>query len=197
MDFIETQFPPYIQYGASGGPKFQTDIINVPSSHERRDQDWTQSRGPWTVGMVRTRAQLDIVSAFFRVMRGQAYGFRFKDWSDYSATLENIGTGDGSDTTFQLRKAYTSGTQTYYRNIFKPVSGTIKIYLEGVEQVSGWSIDTTTGIVTFSTAPGVGVAITASYQFDIKARFGTDFLDITIQSNNIFNINGLSIVELQ
>jgi hypothetical protein len=33
------------------------------------------------------------------------------------------------------------------------VAGTVKVYLDGVEKTSGWSVDTTTGLVTFSTAP--------------------------------------------
>ena len=49
------------------------------------------------------------------------------------------------------------------RTITKPVAGTVKVYLDGVEQLSGWSVDTTTGLVTFGTArPGVEVTATSS-----------------------------------
>jgi hypothetical protein len=37
--------------------------------------------------------------------------------------------------------------------ITKPVAGTAKVYLEGAEQLSGSSVDTTTGLVTFSIRP--------------------------------------------
>jgi hypothetical protein len=35
----------------------------------------------------------------------------------------------------------------------------VKAYLDSVEQLSGWSVDTTTGLVTFGTAPAVGVEV--------------------------------------
>ena len=47
------------------------------------------------------------------------------------------------------------------RSIAKPVTGSVRVALAGVEQMSGWSVDTTTGLVTFAQAPGAGVAITA------------------------------------
>jgi len=196
--FIETQFPTSIKYGASGGPEYLTDIIEVKSGHESRSQMWSYSRGPWSVDFLRTDAEVATLIAFFRAMRGRGYGFRFKDWSDYSATDQNLGTGDGFATDFQLRKAYTTtGATTFYRDIFKPVSGTVTIYIDDVEQESGWSVDTTNGVVTFDSAPAVGETVTADFEFDIKARFDTDYLSIVYEAPGIWLINGLNIVELK
>ncbi|MFD1510440.1 DUF2460 domain-containing protein [Lacimonas salitolerans] len=55
----------------------------------------------------------------------------------------------GSGPTFALLKHYTSGAQSWTRAIAKPVTGTVRIALGGVEQPSGWSVDTATGVVTF------------------------------------------------
>jgi uncharacterized protein (TIGR02217 family) len=68
-----------------------------------------------------------------------------------------LGTGDGAQTQFQLVKHYPSGSVIEVRTISKPVAGTVKVYLDGMEQLSGWSVDTTTGLVTSGTAPGLGV----------------------------------------
>jgi hypothetical protein len=38
-----------------------------------------------------------------------------------------------------------SGSVIEVRTIIKPVSGTVKVHLDGVEQLSGWSVDTITG----------------------------------------------------
>jgi uncharacterized protein (TIGR02217 family) len=54
------------------------------------------------------------------------------------------------------------------------VAGTVRIALDGVELASGWSVDATTGIVTFAAAPGAGVAITAGFEFDVPVRFDSD-----------------------
>jgi hypothetical protein len=54
-------------------------------------------------------------------------------------------------------KHYPSGSVIEVRTITKPVAGTVKVYLDSVEQLSGWPVDTTTGLVTFGTAPSLGL----------------------------------------
>ncbi len=63
--------------------------------------------------------------------------------------------------------------------IKKPVVGTVKPYLAGVLQSSGWSVDTTTGVLTFLASPAVGVAVTADFEFDVPVRFDTVMLPFT------------------
>jgi uncharacterized protein (TIGR02217 family) len=131
----------------------------------------TQARGRWDVASgLKKQAQIDELIAFFRARRGKAYGFRFKDWSDYKPTGQLLGTGDDVLTQLQLVKHYPSGSLIEARTITKPVAGTVKVYLDGIEQVSGWSVDTTTGLVTFGTAPAPGVEITADFEFDMTYR---------------------------
>ena len=60
------------------------------------------------------------------------------------------------------------------RTITKPVAGTVRVYKDDAEQLSGWSVDVTTGVVTFSTAPAASVAITADFELDVSVRFDTD-----------------------
>jgi uncharacterized protein (TIGR02217 family) len=51
----------------------------------------------------------------------------FKDWTDYKATGQLLGTGDGAQTQFQLVKRYPSGSVIEIRTIAKPVAGTVRI----------------------------------------------------------------------
>jgi uncharacterized protein (TIGR02217 family) len=199
MSFDEVQFPTDISYGASGGATFCTEITETYGGFEQRNQCWPHGRGKWNVAHgVKTRAQLDALIAFFRARRGKARGFRFKDWSDYSVTAGSIGTGNGSTTTFQLKKIYTSGGQTVERVITKPVSGTINIYKNGVLQSSGVTVSTTTGVVTFTTAPANGVAITADFQFDVPVRFDTDEQQISVDfPNGVGSWTSVPIVEIR
>ena len=83
------------------------------------------------------------------------------------------------------------------RTITKPVAGTVKMYLDGAEQLSGWSVDTTAGVVTFSTAPGPGVEITADFEFDVPVRFDTDHMAVTIETYQLHNWQQIPIVELR
>jgi uncharacterized protein (TIGR02217 family) len=198
MAFHDIRFPDEISYGASGGPEFQTSIVTVKSGQESRNQNWSQSRIKWDISTaVRDRADLNQLIAFFRAREGRAHGFRFKDWTDFTGTQQSIGTGTGAQTTFQLTKTYNDGLITKIRTITKPVTGTVRIYLNGVEQFSGFTVGVTTGIVTFTVAPGVGVAVTATYEFDIPARFDTDQLKVNIQGYEAFIGDAINIVEIR
>lgn len=198
MAFNETQFPNDIAYGAVGGARYSTDVVETFSGWEQRNINWSESRGQWNVSHgVKTESQLATLIAFFRACRGKAIGFRFKDWSDYSAANQIIGTGDGVLTAFQLVKSYTAGSITVDRKITKPVSGTIQVYKNGVLQVSGVSTDLTTGIVTFTVAPANGVVVTANFQFDVPARFDTDELGISLDTFQLGSWNSIPIVEIR
>jgi uncharacterized protein (TIGR02217 family) len=127
----------------------------------------------------------------------QAYGFRFKDWTDFKATGQVIGVGDDTETEFQIVKHYPSGTVTEVRTITKPVAGTVRIYLDGVEQLAGWSVDTTVGIVTFGTPPAQDVEITADFEFDVPVRFDIDHMAVTIETYQLHRWQQIPIVELR
>lgn len=99
---------------------------------------------------IKKRAQMDVLVAFFRARKGRAYGFRFKDWTDYKAANQSIGSGDGTTTTFPLTKTYSSGGVTETRRITKPVAGTVSILVGGIPQAGRWAVDTATGMVSFS-----------------------------------------------
>lgn len=198
MAFIETRFPEDIAYGSLGGPEYATDIIEMQSGFEQRNINWSAARGRYNVAHgIKTQSQLDELIAFFRARKGRAHSFRFKDWTDYSAVAQSIGTGDDSSTDFQLTKSYSSGSIVETRIIAKPVAGTVKIYVDAVEQVSGVSVDTTTGIVTFSTAPANGEAITADFEFDVPARFDTDRLAASLDTYASGSWEDIPLVEVR
>ena len=59
--------------------------------------------------------------------------------------------------------------------------------------MSGWTVDTTTGVVTFTAAPAGGVIVRAGFEFDVPVRFDTDKLVDTCGTGgdgmNIFNVS--------
>ena len=207
MAFHEVRFPDNISRGARGGPERRTQIVALSSGDEERNASWANSRRRYDVAYgIRRADDLAAVVAFFEARNGRLHGFRFKDWSDYrsglptaaiAATDQLIGTGTGSQTAFQLTKRYASGTQSWTRTIAKPVAGTVVMALGGVSQGSGWSVDPATGIVTFLTAPGSGVAITAGFEFDVPVRFDSDTLDVTLDVERLGSITSIPLVEIR
>lgn len=212
MAFHEVRFPSNISYGSRGGPGLKTNIIETDSGAEQRISRWASARHMFNARYgIKTYEDLSEVKRFYLARRGATHGFRYKDWTDYkstanslktdvtSATDQLIGLGDGTTTQFQLLKKYTSGSQTYVRTIEKPVAGSVKVAIDGVVQNSGWSINTTTGMITFSVAPSLNAEVTAGYEFDVPVRFGKevdDLLSISVDDFSSGSIGDIPIVEI-
>jgi uncharacterized protein (TIGR02217 family) len=207
MAFHDVRFPDNISRGARGGPKRRTQIVELASGDEERNASWANSRRRYDVAYgIRRADDLAAVVAFFEARNGRLHGFRFKDWGDHKSCLPSgtsvptdqlIGTGDGTTTAFQLVKRYASGSQTWTRTITKPVADTVRVALDGAEQPSGWSVDTTTGVFTFDNAPTEGVAITAGFAFDVPVRFDTDVLDVTLDLERLGSITSIPLLEIR
>jgi len=198
MAFHEVRFPDNISRGARGGPERRTQIVELASGDEERNASWANSRRRYDVAYgIRRADDLAAVVAFFEARNGRLHGFRFKDWTDYQALAQLIGQGDGVTKTFQLVKTYASGGEVETRVITKPVSGTVKIYRDGVEAVSGWSVNTATGLVTFNVAPSSGVQVTADFEFDVPARFDSDQMDLTIETYQLGSWGQIPVLEIR
>ena len=207
MAFHEVRFPDNISRGARGGPERRTQIVELASGDEERNASWANSRRRYDVAYgIRRADDLAAVVAFFEARNGRLHGFRYKDWADYKSCLPSqsvaptdqpIGTGNGAVTSFALLKRYTSGAQGWTRAIAKPVAGTVRVALNGIEQMTGWSVDLATGSVTFAAAPGAGVTITAGFEFDVPVRFDSDTLDVTLDFECLGSITSIPLLEIR
>jgi uncharacterized protein (TIGR02217 family) len=206
MTFHETRFPTAIAFHSTGGPERKTEIVALGSGFEERNGVWASSRRRYDVGSgVKTLDDLHAVVAFFEARMGRLYAFRFKDFADYKSCAPGAGvapanqaiaTGDGTTKSFQLVKTYTSGPSSWTRSIRKPVANTVRVALGGVEQTSGWSVDWATGLVTFTSAPANGAAVTAGFEFDVPVRFDTDSLVVNLANFQAGEIPSIPLVEV-
>lgn len=209
MAFHEVRFPASLGFGSSGGPQRRTDIVTLANGFEERNTPWSQSLHRYDAGLgLRSMDDVMALIAFFEARAGQLYGFRWKDWADYtsgppSATPgpvdQQIGVGDGATTAFQLSKTYVSGAQSYTRVIAKPVTGSVLAAVAGVplRETIGYEVDTATGIVTFAVAPDVGVPVTAGFEFDVPVRFDTDRIDISVSTFQAGHVPSVPVVEIR
>ena len=207
--FHEIRFPVNLSFGSVGGPERLTEIVTLANGFEERNSPWADSRRRYDAGLgMRSLEDVDALIAFFEARRGQLYGFRWKDWSDYrsSGSLEEtgfedqvIGTGDGATTAFQLVKTYQSGDETYERVIRKPVLGTVTVGLQGNQQIEGvdFSVDPSTGFLSFTDAPDPGATVTAGFEFDVPVRFDTDSILTSVASFKAGDIPSVPIVEVR
>ena len=182
-DFHEVQFPTDIAFESAGGPEFSTEVTEMAGGTEARNQNWSRPRERWDVAYgINTVQKLQALLEFFYVRRGRAIGFRFENPDDKLGTAEPLGTADGNETQFQLVKRYSDVGGNFDRKISKPVAGTTTVYLDGALQSSGWTINTTTGLITFTAPPAAGKVVTASFSFDIPVRFDTDYCPVRLST---------------
>ena len=237
MAFHEVRFPDNISRGARGGPQRRTQIVTLASGEEERNAGWADSRRIYDASYgVRRVDDLAAVVAFFEARNGRLHGFRWKDWADYKScapsrapapTDQVLGVGDGVSTTFQLRKEYASGEQSYWRTVRKPVADTVLIAVNGEPLPAGaYSVDVTTGMVTLELskgshppgtevmaldftadmysalgfiedAPPAGAVVTAGFEFDVPVRFDVDQLDVTLDMERLGTISSIPLIEVK
>ncbi len=209
--FDDVLFPLAISRRSTVGPEFSTEITETDGGFEHRNQNWQGGRLRFDVAPgVRIGADYDTLLAFFRCRAGAARGFRLCDWTDDRScpwgqapapTDQLLATGDGAGQFFELVKTYVSGPVSQGRRITRPVVGSVRVALGGVEQSAGpgatWAVDHDTGIVTFLDPPPAGVAVTAGFRFDVPARFGTDSLAPTWLFEDAHQVPEIPIVEIR
>ena len=185
--FDDVAFPLAIGREASLSPSFSTQIVESPSGHEQRSSDWADARLSFDAGPgVRSDRDIAALIEFFRARRGAARGFRFTDpYDDRSSATgvspgpldQRLGLGDGSTSEFQLMRHYGKGEDAQARRITRPMPGSIRVAIDGVEQASGWN-HAGLGVIAFDAPPEEGAVLTAGYRFDVPVRFAEDRLDI-------------------
>ena len=218
-------FDPRVSQGARGGPGFFTTLVPSTSGYEKSFANWAAGRCKFNVGHVlESRTKLAYVISFLRCRQGRAYGFLFRDPTDFYAGMvwsANVLTasavpeilpvvGDGATTVFQLTKSYSDSAVTVSRTIRRPiltdyttganVAPIIYQKLAGVWTVisgANYTLDATTGLVTFTVAPANTVQIGWAGQFYVPVRFDVDELDVTLEAAGVGEWQSIPLVEVK
>lgn len=199
-DFHEVVFPEDISYGSSGGPGFNTTVIELSSGAEQRNINWSELRAKYDASHgVKTREQMEELQEFFIARRGKAFGFRFKDWMDYQITDQLIGVGTGAASLpCQAKKTYepVSG-YGFDRIIRKLVPGSVVVSVNGVIN-AGAVVNANTGIITPSVFVPVGHEVRiVSAEYHVPVRFDIDEMSITHDDWELMSWPSIPLVELK
>jgi uncharacterized protein (TIGR02217 family) len=195
--FHDVRLPEEVERGSSGGPTFNTNVPAMASGQEQRNINWQNSRATYDISYgIQDRDDYEVCQAFFYARRGKGYGFRFKDWSDFSVEGGLLGLGDGANKTFQLIRIYEDGGPLpYIRSITRPVSGTLTVYVDG-SATAAYTLNPL-GVVVLDAAPADGVEVTADFEFDVPVRFDVDQFNLALEWSEAGTIGSLPIVELR
>ena len=214
MGFINDRLLTNYSYGSSGGPGFRTGVLALRSGATQRLQRQAAARRMFDAGYsIRTVQDAYDVLEFFISIGGAANSFRWKDWIDYASTADGttihgnivansdveIGVGDGSQTEFQLIKTYSNAIATVSRTIQLPVSGTVLVAVDAVSQTEGvdFTVNLTTGVVLFATAPPDTDSITAGFEFDVPVAFTPDADILLAATIDSFDSNSVPTITLE
>ncbi|MGC2411750.1 MAG: DUF2460 domain-containing protein [Stellaceae bacterium] len=196
---------PGLGWSVSKAPRFATRIQKAISGRELRVVDqilpvwiWTltypflrdphDTRGQGGLGV--GYDELRTFAGFFLEQQGSFQPFLFDDPTDDTTAGQPIGTGNSSVTVFQLVRSFDGFTEP----IVAPNTVTA-IYFNGVRQSSsGYSVDPATGLVTFTTAPPAGQAITADFTYYFRVRFADDTAEF---ENFMYQLWSLKQLKLQ
>ncbi|MCP4100462.1 MAG: hypothetical protein GY750_03385 [Lentisphaerae bacterium] len=191
MSFLNLRFPIDISYGSSGGPNWNTKIVEYNSGHETRLQKWSRPRYSFdAVYGVRSVAQLNSLLATFHEARGSVHSFRYQDPQDYKVSDEPM-TLDGTNAS-QLIKTYGSDANNFIRNITRPVGVTFKVnggdyspslnYLTGAVALVSLSTKTITNITQATN----GVVTAAAHGFSIGDVILLDNISGMTELNGVY-----------
>jgi len=202
VSFYDERFPEKWALDAVRSINWMNEVVAPRNQREVRNTPVAEARYSWDLSMsAKTGTERLEFDAWFLAMNGQQHTFVHRDPADDQLARQTIGTGTGAALTFQLVKTYSVGLASYSRNIRRPVTSTVRVWVNGVEQVSGWSVSRTTGIITFGSAPADGAVVQASCDFDVPVRFNQAKLDWQIAGKNatrgfLWVCPGLSLIEV-
>jgi uncharacterized protein (TIGR02217 family) len=209
MNFHDVRFPASLSFGSIGGPERRTDVVTLANGFEERNTPWAHSKRRYDAGLgMRSLDDVETLISFFEARRGQLYGFRWKDWADFKSSKASgevsfrdqvIAIGDGKQTTYPLIKTYRSGAFSYGRPIVKPVVGSVRVGIEQdeLQESMDYSVDETTGLISFARAPAENMEIMAGFEFDVPVRFDTDRIQTSVASFQAGDVPNVPVVEVR
>lgn len=175
---------------------WNTTVVTKSGGNEVRNARWQAPLRRYEFAYTpRPLADIQAIVAFFHDARGMARTWLLKSWTDYKLDAGHIGVGDGSDNTFQIVKSY--GTlQPYSRSLTYIKSGSLSVTVDGVAATVSSEVN---GLVTLSSAPGVGAIVRATCQFYVPVRFATDEINVkgVLPDAELASIEGMTAIEVR
>jgi uncharacterized protein (TIGR02217 family) len=197
---------PGLAWSVTKTPTFQTRIQRAASGRELRALDYPYPL--WQFALVYDflrddpvagHDELKTLMGFFMLCQGAFGTFLFQDPSDFRVIGQLIGTGNASTTVFQLQRAI--GAALPGGGFFEPIVApnvVNAVYLDGITQdAASYVVDPDTGSVTFNTAPGSGLIITADFTYYFRCRFVDDRYDFENFMYRLWQLKKLTFISVR
>ena len=202
-------------------PTFSTIVANHASGREVRESLYVNPIWQFEVnfdGLDSTTSgqygglgaqSMQALMGLFLQCQGQFSPFIYYDPTDYFATGQLIGAGDGATTTFQIARTLGGFTEP----VIAPVTAATTLNFPGQGAVpasaptlsvagsvlsgSAYSITSPGGVVTFASPPAIGAALTWTGAYGFLCRFDADDLDFEQFMANLWKLESVKFRSLR
>jgi uncharacterized protein (TIGR02217 family) len=179
-------------------PNWRTIVQGASSGAETRIGLWSFPLWDWTLTYdflrndpANAHDELYTLLGFYNQVRGSYDSWLFSDPDDSSVTTQSFGTGNGSLTQFQLAR-----TRGGFVEPVTNLSGAPTILVNGDVQSSGYSVSAT-GLVTFTSPPANGAALTWTGSFYWRCRFKEDSISPSKFVSLVWELSKLEFVSVK
>jgi uncharacterized protein (TIGR02217 family) len=198
---------PGLAWNVTKTPTFQTRIQRAVSGRELRALDYPYPL--WQFALVYDFLrdnpaagydELRSLLGFFMLCQGAFGTFLFQDPSDWKVAGQEIGAGNASTTVFQLQRAM--GAALSGGGFFEPITAP---NLASERDLPQWNYArpdelqrrSHKGLVTFETAPGSGLIITADFTYYFRCRFTEDKYDFENFMLRLWQLKKLTFISVR
>jgi hypothetical protein len=200
-------------------PTFQTRIQRAVSGRELRALDYPYPLWQFTLVFELLRDdpaagfnELRKLMGFYMLCQGAFATFLYQDPSDNRVEGQPLGIGDSATTQWQLLRTLgdpvlAGGGMGQPGTALPPAGGFAEpipapnqvsaIYFNGITQPpANYSVDPATGIVTFSSPPPYGAAVTADFTYYFRCRFSDDSYDFNNFMLRLWELKKLTFISV-
>jgi uncharacterized protein (TIGR02217 family) len=193
---------PGLSWDQSTGLEFSTIVKRSTSGQEYRSLGMRYPLWNFALayGVLRDASystpntELQELAGFYLARQGAFDSFLFNNPNDNTASAVVIGTGNASNTTFQLCRSY--GSTFTFNEPVNNANVVSAISFNGVTQNSANYTVSTTGLVTFnaSTRPGANVVVTWNGVYYYRCRFVEDKCEFNNMMRGLWELKKLAFV---
>ena len=195
VDFVNwyLKTPVLFQY------EWKTASVEFDSGLIQTNQIWAKPRRHWIFEYNwMLKAKRDKFVELFQRVRGRASPFLLRDRYDYEGQRYYIQYG--STTAFQVIKRYYPNTAEFWDEAkHYLVVNSVYAYINDVAQFEGpqYSVNYSTGVVTFASPPPLASVVRLDFQFYFKVMFSVDMLVSSKSAPILWSFQPIHLVEVK
>ncbi|WP_162987073.1 DUF2460 domain-containing protein [Sphingomonas paeninsulae] len=177
-------------------PMWSTKTQDSVSGKETRIGFWSYPKWKYSLAYDILRSdnvnlELQTLAGFYNARNGGFDTWLFNDPDDNSVTLQGFGIGDGASTNFQLTRSLGGYVEPV---LAVNATSAPAIYINGTLKIGGtdYTLNVTTGLVTFTTAPAVSATLTWTGSYYWRCKFLDDSIDLSKFMQNLWELQTLN-----